>query len=973
MISPRGRLVLIILLLSSSAVFYTLPLLHSEPQAPRPVPSRPPKARTAPKPDLQQDPLDRSPRRIGAGERHLYRFDLKPEEFVLFVVEQEGVDLMVEVLDRAGKLLFRVDSLNWDRGPEPVPLLAESESLFDVKVSGVEGAYRVRIDRWRQAITVDRAWTAGAYAYWQGRDLAARKAPGDQIEKSFREAAREWEKAGHVEGQADAFCKLGEHYKERSRTTEAISAFLESLPLFRRVENQRQEVMVRIEIGSIYKDLGENEKAETYFRQALNLAEEGRVSDGEAKSLVHLADLLKKRGESTEALASFLRALELSKNDKKELIRTSNKIGRLYMDLGRFEEAHRYHDRARKLLQGLNLPEEEAATWTHFGDYRLYKKEYLLAEVFYNRSLNIYKDLDDTRSKGLVQGKAAVFNNLGLVYYNQGRFQEANDVYRRALPLFERLKNLEGQSVVLTNIGSTYDAVEKPTQALSAFAQALEIAERNDYKWTQVAVYFGMAWTERHRNNLIAAQQWVEKAIEIIENLRTKIGEPVLRSSFLSRMQDVYELHVSILMERHERQPGKGFDLNALEASDRARARSLYDDLSGRIEPPRPTFRDIQQMLDPGTVLLHYFLDDGRSHVFVVTPGSFARYPLSGREILEPLARKLHASIQESQKGEAFPRAVQDACRMSRELLGPLSGKIGKRRIVVVAPAALQYVPFAALPVDFSKACTPNDDRRWPEPLIFRHQIVQVPSLAVLAALRNRTARRKPTPDLIAILADPVFGPYDDRLRLLKGAAAGDEESDAKLRRLPYTEGEANAILSALPGARRLRLLGFDATRDLAVKGKLDSFQIIHFATHALPNPTVPASSAIVLSRYDSQGRRLNGRLQASDVEDLNLSADLVVLSACGTALGQEIPGEGLVGLTQAFFSAGSPRVVVTLWNVNDQSSVRLMETFYKRLRQDGPAAALQRAQVEMWQSKTRSAPYFWAQFVLQGEWRNPL
>jgi CHAT domain-containing protein len=968
MISPRGRIVLLVLLLASCPVFYALPLLHSDPQAPRPAPAPPPKAQAAPRPPLQ-DPQDRSPRWIGAGERHLYQFDLKPGEFVLFVVEQEGVDLQVDVLDRAGKLLFRVDGLNWTWGPEPVPLLAEADGLFDVRISGGEGSYRVRIDRRRPATPADRAWTAGTHAYWKGRDLLKRGAPGNQIEESFREAAREWERAGHIAGQADALCKLGDLYKSR-RKSEALAMYLESLPLLQKTENRFQEIMVRNEIGSIYEELRQSATAEAFFREALDLAEENRFSKGKATSLIHLAHLLKGRGDLTEALGLFLQAFDLLQSSNQELVKTANKIGRLYMDLGRIEEARKYHDLALKILRRLNLPEEEAATWTHFGDLQLINKNYPIAAALYKRSLNQYEDLGDDVSDAVTSNKATALNNLGYTYYSMNELRKAADAFREALFLYTRLNKPQWQAVALTNMAKALDSLGKPPQALDAYTKALEIAERSNYPWGKVAAYFGMAWAERHRGNLIAAQQRLEEALEIIEDLRNRIQKPELKSSFLSRMQDVYALHVRILMDLHSRQPGAGFDLEALTASEKARARSLYDDLSGRIEPPPLSVRDMQQMLDSDTVLLEYFLDDGQSYVFVVTPGSFARYELRGREVLEPLARSLYRNIKASHKRENFPKALQDACRMSRELLGPVAGKIGRRRIVVVVPPSLQYVPFAALPVVFSASCAPNDSRRWPEPLIFRNEVVQVPSLAVLAALRNRISGRKVAPDLLAVLADPVFGSLDDRLA--RGAAAGDEEADARLPRLLYTREEARVILGALPGERKLLFLGFDATRDLAMAGRLSSFRILHFATHGRPNLEVPASSAVVLSRYDAQGRRRDGRLQARDIESLDLSADLVVLSACGTALGQEIPGEGLVGLTQAFFSAGAPRVVVTLWNVGDRSSVRLMQTFYTGLWSDGPAAALRRAQVEMWRSQTWNAPSFWAGFVLQGDWRKP-
>lgn len=191
-----------------------------------------------------------------------------------------------------------------------------------------------------------------------------------------------------------------------------------------------------------------------------------------------------------------------------------------------------------------------------------------------------------------------------------------------------------------------------------------------------------------------------------------------------------------------------------------------------------------------------------------------------------------------------------------------------------------------------------------------------------------------------------------------------------ELPQLEYADDEARAILPLFPKEKTLVAMGFDATRELVLKGRLKPFRIIHFAAHGEADSNDPGNSAIELSRYDRQGRRIEGRLRAADIEDLDLSAELVVLSACGTGLGREFRGEGLVGLTQAFFSAGPPRVVVTLWNIYDLSTVELMKDFYSRLQAEGPASALRHAQIGMWESQDWNEPSYWGGFVLQGDWR---
>jgi CHAT domain-containing protein len=169
-----------------------------------------------------------------------------------------------------------------------------------------------------------------------------------------------------------------------------------------------------------------------------------------------------------------------------------------------------------------------------------------------------------------------------------------------------------------------------------------------------------------------------------------------------------------------------------------------------------------------------------------------------------------------------------------------------------------------------------------------------------------------------------------------------------------------------------LRALDFNASRERALSVELGQYRLLHFATHALVNSQHPELSGIVLSLVNEQGQSQDGFLRFHDLYNLRIKADLVVLSACQTALGKVIRGEGLVGLTRGFMYAGAARVVASLWNVNDLATAELMKRFYRGMLADGlrPAAALRAAQVSMWKEKQWQPPYYWAGFVLQGEWK---
>ncbi|HXG65462.1 MAG TPA: CHAT domain-containing protein, partial [Blastocatellia bacterium] len=201
----------------------------------------------------------------------------------------------------------------------------------------------------------------------------------------------------------------------------------------------------------------------------------------------------------------------------------------------------------------------------------------------------------------------------------------------------------------------------------------------------------------------------------------------------------------------------------------------------------------------------------------------------------------------------------------------------------------------------------------------------------------------------------------------LEAGAAGE---GLRMPRLPFTRREAEAIAALAPATARKVALDFDASRHTALSPELGQYRYVHFATHGFLNTRHPELSGLVLSLVDEEGRDQSGFLRLRDIYNLRLPAELVVLSGCRTGLGKEVRGEGLVGLTRGFMYAGAARVLVSLWDVGDESTAELMARFYRGLLKEGQsaAAALRAAQVSMWKEKRWQAPYYWAAFVLQGE-----
>ncbi|HNJ44398.1 MAG TPA: CHAT domain-containing protein, partial [Acidobacteriota bacterium] len=343
---------------------------------------------------------------------------------------------------------------------------------------------------------------------------------------------------------------------------------------------------------------------------------------------------------------------------------------------------------------------------------------------------------------------------------------------------------------------------------------------------------------------------------------------------------------------------------------------------------------------------------------------------------------------------------TQDLEDLAGMVLQPLAGKIGRGRVLIVPDGALQYIPFGCLPVKKASRSRQTTSRL----LVAQNEIVMLPSASALSILRKETAGRVTKPVSVAIVADPVFDPRDERFQ---GKSTADSQSptesvtvsaqkriynrilerekensstsegaqdvvNLRIPRLPFTRVEADQISKLVGAENSIRLVSFAANRQAITSGELSKYPYIHLATHGLIDADRPDLSALVFSLIDETGKPVDGYLRALDIYNLSLPAELVVLSACETGLGKQIKGEGMVGLTRGFMYAGAKRVIVSLWSVNDEATASLMTSFYRKMirQKQSPAAALRAAQLEILKNPKWKAPFYWAPFMIQGEFR---
>jgi CHAT domain-containing protein len=315
-------------------------------------------------------------------------------------------------------------------------------------------------------------------------------------------------------------------------------------------------------------------------------------------------------------------------------------------------------------------------------------------------------------------------------------------------------------------------------------------------------------------------------------------------------------------------------------------------------------------------------------------------------------------------------------------VLSPVAAELNKGRIIIVADGALHYIPFQVLPAS-------SVDN---EPLIANYEIINTPSASILGELRKEATQRQPT-KVLAAFGDPVFAsnyaqrkdttggeqlatmqalevaPLQNALRDIE--LNGDSFDPSVIKPLFYARRELANLRDAATSGETFVASGFTATRERLLNTDLTQYAILHFATHGLLDPRRPENSGLLLSTVNRDGKAQNGFVGLQDIYGLRAPVDLVVLSACQTALGKDVRGEGLLGLTRGFMYAGASSVMASLWKVDDEATAELMRQTYTNMLQNGmtPAAALREAQNSIRQRPEWQAPYYWAGFTLQGEY----
>jgi CHAT domain-containing protein len=807
-------------------------------------------------------------------------------------------------------------------------------------------------------------------------------------------------------GHAEA--RLGEFDEGQRHLEEAVA-------LHQASGRRDKEAYLRMALGRLLASAGQPQPALDRLYQALeiyrSLGTFARQADTEALLNLYIGEIYSGLGEHALALEHYRVAVPAQGDaDKIFRARLLAARGAAYFGLEDLVEARTAYGEALAIHRTLQNSVLEAETSMLLGDVHRDEGDLRAARGLFESALGVL------RSRGDAVGEAKALCRLGEILRREGDREGARRSFERALGA----SAVGGPLLVV--------CVEQGLARVAADLGDLEAARRHAERALLGAESFRAAVaSQRTRAAVLAAQQ---SLYELLVDLRMRQHreEPsaghdaaALEVSERSRARGLLELLAEgridvresadptlVAEERSLRQRINASALaqdEALARNRRERAEDLgreIDELAarlaevqGRIRRADPRYADLTQprplnvtelrfgVLDPDTRLLEYALGATESYLWVLSPERLDSFRLAPRTEIERAARRVHELLSHPPAARRAGDVTAAARDLARLVLAPAAAVLTGKRLLVVAPGPLQYVPFAALPL-------PDGSH-----VLARYEVVSAPSASVVATLRGDASRRGAGGKTVAVFADPVFEPSDPRFAragpwastVAPPAARGGRPPDpleralrgmdgtraGVLGRLPFTGREAEAIVAFAPGERTWKAIGFDATRESAAHPRLAEYRIVHFATHAVLNAQRPELSGVVLSLLDRGGGRQDGFLRLHDVYNLRLGADLVVLSGCLTGLGKAVQGEGLVGLTRGFMHAGAPRVVASLWQVDDESTSELMKRFYRGMLVDHlpPSEALRAAQREMSSHPRWAPPFYWAGFVLQGEWRS--
>ena len=799
-------------------------------------------------------------------------------------------------------------------------------------------------------------------------------------------------------------------YIDDGRSDRARETAIEMQRLAAKLGDRQKEGRAYQRLGSSEYSLGNYEGARRAALSTIDIAKQLPDASLLAAGQLLLGRIEEVAGDYEAALARYEQGLHAGAGDRFAEPGLRNALGFLRLRRGEHEEAARQFEERLKLAAIFVQRDAEALARVGLGDVRL-------ATGDRESARQMYAAAAETLRRGVPTLRCIAIQRLGRLALSESRLDEAAAHFAEMLAINRQMGNppceAEAQAGIAdialarNDLDAADVAARQVIQIAEQFREAVPSLESRALGFGALAPAFdravevSMRRAERGDTNAVGRALLLnERALArgLLDHL-SQVGwdsRPASDRLALERRRVREQWRVRVAQYQvaalTERDPGRAERLRQEMTGLELQLRDLEargddgDERRARVIRPQVLDLDaVQQLLDPDTTLIEYALGEHQSYLWIVTARELHGFSLPRRAEIESAARAVHRDLMTS-SGAVQASAEDRRQALSRLVLAPAASLLKGQRLVIVSAGALSLVPFASLPFERE----PGD---WTT-LISRFEIVHAPSATTLGAMRALTERRSRPKHHTVVFADPIFEPDDPRAPARRTVSANRRQQSgsrsaqqarspegaearsmtalgASFPRLPFSRAEANALTALAPGQVTTFLDG-QARRDRALGLALGDYRFIHFATHAIVHPEVPSLSSIVLSFVDGTGTPHDPFLTLPDIYDMRLNAELVVLSACSTAEGRHVPGEGPIGLTRAFMYAGAPRVVASLWRVNDSATAELMKRFYRGMLVEGrtAASALRAAQEQVAAMPRWASPYYWAPFVLQGDWR---
>jgi CHAT domain-containing protein/Tfp pilus assembly protein PilF len=738
--------------------------------------------------------------------------------------------------------------------------------------------------------------------------------------------------------------------------------------------------------------------------------------ENEGVTLSNLGLMLWQAGDFEQAIAFLNQAGELLRSrSTKGYGKALNNLSLCYQSLAEYERARGYFKSAASALERSKSLPDLVRTRINLG------RNYMLDGDLQRAQRILESAAAEADKLSNLQTRADALRNLAQNLWRMGQLEPARARLELALEADRFDGDRRGQSSALHYLGLIAEKSGDTAMARSLLTQAIDLRREVGLRDDATESLFELASLEYHAEHLDAARDFTEQALTLIESVRSHAPNPTLRASYYSRKRRFFDLLVEIAMTPS--------NLNAtadgLLAAERGRSRALMDLLaSGSVLGPLPedvaerhtnnqrqldylsnllsstppdkdtdlrlrfqklldddeALKDLirgslatQKLLQPlksieelqrellsaESALLEYHLGARQSYLWCIDAHQIQVFTLPSAATIESEARPVvdgFGHILERRRSPsqrvAYNRALK---KLSATLLGQLSTIHLPERLILVPDGVLHRVPFAALRL-------PDGVER----LGLAHDLVQIPSATYLVVGAQPRPIQK-FPQTILAITDPVFSANDPRVT---GNRSQSQAANTDLARLPF-DYEIETIESRVPRSRFRILRGFAASRATLRHLRTEDFGVLHFSTHALIDDRIPERSWIALSRVDRAGHPVEdmGLLHPYQLAQFHLSSSIVVLSACDTALGKQVLGEGLMGFSSSLLYAGGSQLVLTLTEVDGEASSRFLRNVYRQYLPGNNSMehSITIARRAMAGSLRFSDPYYWASFIVIG------